>query len=177
MQTVLLYGFDLQTYEKYIKVLKSNDVSYICLKNTNYSLKRALEREERFHQMVGEEQMMIFHNFSLRDINKTLRALQSSNLKFSGLTITTSDSDLSTKLYIIIKNAKKDKEALYKRSLISKMLEKLEFVFISEDDERIERYREVVIQGYDIIKNNDNDLKRITKVLSSLNDMLKENML
>ena len=42
MQTVLLYGFDLQTYEKYIKVLKSNDVSYICLKNTNYSLKRAL---------------------------------------------------------------------------------------------------------------------------------------
>ena len=45
------------------------------------------------------------------------------------------------------------------------------------DDERIERYREVVIQGYDIIKNNDNDLKRITKVLSSLNDMLKENML
>ena len=84
--------------------------------------------------------------------------------------------DVKATFFVIYKEGEAE-EALYKRSLISKMLEKLEFVFISEDDERIERYREVVIQGYDIIKNNDNDLKRITKVLSSLNDMLKENML
>lgn len=172
MKRVLLYGFDSQTYTKYTNILKTMNISYLCVKNTNYSLKRSFEREDRMFELINDDQVILVYDFDKEAISELLSCLD-----YHGILINTYKDDLGKHLKDLIKNAKIQKEALYKKSLIKKMLDKTELIYIDEDDEKIERYQHIICLANEICHNDDNDLQKINHIMTDLYGILKENKL